>query len=139
MKYKLLSVGKCKEFDFVNIGDYIQALAASQFLPRIDGFVDRDMEINKESEEMCVIMNGWFMYKPENWPPSASIHPLFVAFHMNTNVREIMTSPCNVTYFKTHEPIGCRDLNTVDYLKGFGIKAYFSGHFYADQEYLNGQ
>lgn len=127
MKYKLLSVGKCKEYNFVNIGDYIQTLAASQFLPRIDGFIDRDMELGKEAEKSAVIMNGWFMYKSENWPPSASIYPLFVAFHMNTKVRDKMTCPNNISYFKNHEPIGCRDRNTADYLMKLGIKAYFSG------------
>lgn len=38
MKYKLLSI---KGQGGVNIGDYIQALASSQFLPQIDGFIDK--------------------------------------------------------------------------------------------------
>ena len=39
MKYKLLAVSTERE---VNIGDYIQALASAQFLPHIDGFIQRE-------------------------------------------------------------------------------------------------
>ena len=127
MKYKLLSVGKSFHNKKINIGDYVQAVAASQFLPAIDGFVDRDMDLTKIEEETKVIMNGWFMYNPENWPPSDKVSPLFVAFHMNTNVRDKLTEPLNISYFKKHEPIGCRDYDTAEFLSRYSIKAYFSG------------
>lgn len=39
MKYKLLAVSS---EDQVNIGDYIQALASAQFLPSMDGFIQRE-------------------------------------------------------------------------------------------------
>jgi len=32
-----------------------------------------------------------------------------------------------VAYFKRNEPIGCRDFHTLEFLKGKGISAYFSG------------
>lgn len=38
-KYKLLSLG---DKGVMNIGDYIQALASSQFYPHVDGFVNRE-------------------------------------------------------------------------------------------------
>lgn len=47
MKYKLLSI---KGQGGVNIGDYIQALASSQFLPQIDGFIDRERLKDYNSE-----------------------------------------------------------------------------------------
>ena len=55
MKYKLLSVETANLKP--NIGDYIQALAASQFLPTIDGFVNREELSQYDSEECIVIMN----------------------------------------------------------------------------------
>lgn len=81
MNYKLLSVSTEGQ---VNIGDYIQALASKQFLPHLDGFIQRE-ELKGYNEEECkVIMNGWYMHHPENWPPSNKIIPLYVAFHINS-------------------------------------------------------
>ena len=109
MKYKLLSVSKSKKIATLNIGDYIQALASSQYYPQIDGFIDRDIELKDYNGEECkIIMNGWYMHNPENWPPSNKIKPLFVAL-------------------KRNEPIGCRDYWTTNLLKNHGVNSYFSG------------
>lgn len=128
MKYKLLSVRKNNKVKAINIGDYIQALASSQYYPHVDGFLDRDEDLNSYDEEPCkMIMNGWYMHNPQNWPPTGKIIPLFVAFHLNVLVREELTSSISVNYLKKYQPIGCRDTNTVDILTSAGIKAYFSG------------
>lgn len=128
MKYKLLSVRKNNKVKAINIGDYIQALASSQYYPHVDGFLDRDEDLNSYDEEPCkMIMNGWYMHNPQNWPPTEKIIPLFVAFHLNVLVREELTSSISVNYLKKHQPIGCRDTNTVDILTSAGIEAYFSG------------
>lgn len=125
MKYKLLAVSTGN--GEINIGDYIQALASSQFLPSIDGFIQREKLNEYKNEEAKIIMNGWFMDHPENWPPSENIKPLFVAFHINSTVKEQLTSPSSIAYLKKFEPIGCRDENTVSLLKEKGVNAYFSG------------
>lgn len=128
MNYKLLAVSKFSNISGVNIGDYIQALASSQFLPQIDGFIDRDEELKDYDGIPCkVIMNGWYMHNPQNWPPSELIDPLFVAFHLNSGVKEELISSSSIAYLKSHQPIGCRDLNTMELLKRNGIEAYFSG------------
>lgn len=128
MKYKLLAVSKSSKLSRINIGDYVQALASSQFLPHIDGFIDRDEELKEYDGERCkVIMNGWYMHNPENWPPSEKILPLFVAFHVNSDVKEKLLSPTSLEYLKKYQPIGCRDLNTMKLLTDKGVKAYFSG------------
>lgn len=128
MKYKLLSVRKNNKVKAINIGDYIQALASSQYYPHVDGFLDRDEDLNSYDEEPCkMIMNGWYMHNPQNWPPTEKIIPLFVAFHLNVLVREELTSSISVNYLKKHQPIGCRDTNTMDILTSAGIEAYFSG------------
>ncbi len=73
-------------------------------------------------------MNGWFTNIPQNWPPSDSITPLFVSFHLNAKAANvILDSPSNVEWFKRHEPIGCRDEYTAVSLRQKGIDAYFSG------------
>ena len=128
MKYKLLAVSKFPNISGVNIGDYVQALASAQFLPHIDGFLDRDEDLKDYDGEPCkVIMNGWYMHLPQNWPPSDLIDPLFVAFHLNSGVKKELLSPASISYLKSHQPIGCRDLNTMELLRNNGVEAYFSG------------
>ena len=73
-------------------------------------------------------MNGWFTNVPDNWPPSESINPLYVSFHLNAKASDkILSKQENVDYFKRHEPIGCRDVYTAESLRRKGIDAYFSG------------
>lgn len=128
MKYKLLAVSKFPNISGVNIGDYVQALASSQFLPHMDGFIDRDEDLKDYNGDPCkVIMNGWYMHLPENWPPSNLIEPLFVAFHLNSGVKKELLSLESISYLKSHQPIGCRDLNTMELLRNNGVDAYFSG------------
>lgn len=129
MKYKLLSVGKDKKVPpSINIGDYVQAVAAAQFLPSIDGFIDRDEDLNTYDDEECkVIMNGWYMHKPQNWPPSSKINPLFVSFHINSAYTDYFKKKESIDYLKNHEPIGCRDPYTVNFLKEHNVNAFFSG------------
>ena len=123
MNFKLLSVSTEKT---VNIGDYIQALASKQFLPRLDGFVEREELKDYDEEECKIIMNGWYIHHPEQWPPSEKIHPLFVAFHINSLAKDKLLSEESINYLKKYEPIGCRDLYTKDLLISKGIDAYFS-------------
>lgn len=132
MRYKLLSVSKWhiktnNPFG-INIGDYIQALAASQFYPYVDGFIDRDEELKSYDGEECkVIMNGWYAHNSSEWPPSNKIHPLFVAFHLNSSIEKQFLSDESIGYLKQYSPIGCRDYHTLDALKRKGIETYFSG------------
>lgn len=122
MKYKLLSVNNGP---IQNIGDYIQALASSQFLPSVDGFINREKLNLYDGEECAVIMNGWYMHNPKAWPPSDLIIPHFVAFHLNSSAHE-MLSPQGIQYLKRYEPIGCRDERTAILLRDHGINSYFS-------------
>ncbi len=71
-------------------------------------------------------MNGWFMEKPENWPPSDKIEPLFLSFHLNPTAEKKMLSQEGINYLKTHQPIGCRDYYTQKCLSSHGIKTYYS-------------
>lgn len=111
-----------------NIGDEIQSLAARQFLPRVDVYIDRDdLKKLRSRKKVKIILNGWFSPTPDNWPPSKDIEPLFISFHVSKKaVRELM-SPASLAYLKIHQPIGCRDLFTQKVLEKNGIQAYFSG------------
>lgn len=111
-----------------NIGDYIQSLAALQFISDRDYlFLNREALNEYEGESLKMILNGWFMHKPQNWPPAKNIHPLFISFHLNNSVREQMKTPENIRYFKAHEPIGCRDTSTQQFLQANDVDAYYSG------------
>lgn len=111
-----------------NIGDEIQTLAAEQFLPRIDARFDRDkLSILKENERYTVIINGWLSNTPTlAFPPADFIDPLIISIHINRRGKDhFLSEPC-LQYFKKHEPIGCRDEETMRMLIQKGINAYFS-------------
>ena len=97
----------CKgEYKLKNIGDYIQSLAQEQFYDHIDYFVEREyMNVFFSEEPTRVIMNGWFMWHPTNFPPSNSIVPLFISFHVVPNIAHQLLTPVVVSYLKKHEPI----------------------------------
>lgn len=114
-----------------NLGDEIQSLAAEQFLPSIDGFVDRDTELHAVAEPSVVILNGWFKHGPSHWrenaadcwPPSPNIYPAFVGFHIA--FPDLLSAEC-VDYYRRWAPIGCRDRGTMDMLQQRGVDAYLS-------------
>lgn len=117
-----------RDIKTVNIGDYIQSLAAKQFFDDNDYVLFNRDELNLyQGEPAKVIMNAWMTYKPYNWPPSSQIIPLFVAFHINSSVEHRFLAQDSINYFKKYEPIGCRDYHTMNILKEKGINAYFSG------------
>lgn len=125
MKYGLLKYDENKQF--FNVGDNIQSLAAKQFLPQTDLFLNREKLADYKGDKVKLIMNGWFTHNIHNWVPSDDIVPLFVSFHMNNTAAPFMLSEKGIAYLKKHTPIGCRDQFTADTLKAKGIEAYFTG------------
>lgn len=127
MKYGLFTY-KHSHNKLINIGDYVQSLAAKQFLPRVDEYVERDELNSLKGDEIKIIMNGWYTHYPGNWPPSDVLNPLFVSFHLNKSVsEEMMNNEAIVQYFKSKGPIGCRDYDSCEIMKKAGIDAYYSG------------
>ena len=130
MKYAVL-VGKglmngtCNGWK--NIGDYVQSLAAAQYLPQVDEFVDRENAC-PVGEDIKMIMNAWYMWNPERFPIYKRINPLLVSIHISPMIKDrLFTNPEILKWLKKYEPIGCRDTGTVDLLKLYGIDSYFSG------------
>lgn len=107
-----------------NIGDDIQSVAVMQHLPPVDVFLNRDHLKNYDGPETLLVTNGWFLSKMENWPPSPPIRPTFFGFHVQKHAKPTIAR--HVDYLKKHEPIGCRDQGTVDFIRSLGVNAYLS-------------
>ena len=109
----------------MNLGDEIQNLAAARFLPRVDYFVDReDMGGAAEWFSSFLIANGWYLHRERRFPPPSTIHPFYISVHIH---RPTFLTPAALAHFKTYEPIGCRDLHSLELLRAHGITAYYSG------------
>ena len=110
-----------------NLGDDIQTLAAINLLRKFNiveyDFIDRERLSEYQGPPIKLIMNGWFILDKEQFPPPNNITPIFISFQCNRP--KFLKS--NFKYFKKHEPIGCRDLSTVNHFKNLGIEAYFTG------------
>ena len=73
-----------------NIGDYIQTVAQEQFWDKVDRYVEiEELDSVDSDEKINVIMNGWYMWKPQNFPPADCINPLFVSIHINAKIENI--------------------------------------------------
>jgi hypothetical protein len=112
-----------------NIGDDIQTLAGINFLKKngIEDFLllDRESLNDYDGDPVNVIMNGWFLHASKRFPPSSKINPIFLSFHVQKDCLDLVKK--HKSYFKKHEPIGCRDQATVDLFINEGIDAYFTG------------
>ncbi|MCF0231588.1 MAG: polysaccharide pyruvyl transferase family protein [Enterococcus sp.] len=124
------------KYDTENIGDEVQSIAASRFLPSVDYFINRD---NIDSakipphDKVKLIMNGWYTHHPENWPPkNPSIDPLLISMHVEEDALEgspakAFLKPESVEFLKKNGPVGARNLATLEFLQANDIDAYFSG------------
>lgn len=90
MKYGLLTYQESKEK--YNVGDYVQSLAAKQYLPTVNTWINREKLGEYKNEPTKLIMNGWFTHNIMHWVPSEDIMPLFVSFHMNNTAAPYMLS-----------------------------------------------
>ena len=126
-----------------NIGDYIQSIAVRPFLPKVDSLLNRETLSEFSDDIHKLILNGWYVHNPLNWPPSSSINPLIVSFHISPKTKGLLLSDKAIEYYKLHEPIGCRDHDTLELLKTKNVDAYFSGcmtltldkNLYIDENY----
>lgn len=110
-----------------NLGDDIQTLAAINYLKNNN--INKYTLINREELSdytgsiVHLLMNGWFMHNVNKFPPSPNIIPIFISFHCY--YEELIKN--NVSYFKIYQPIGCRDIHTMELFKKYDIDAYFTG------------
>ena len=109
----------------VNIGDYIQSLAALQFLPKNckPNLMDRDKIEYYSGPQTTLIMNCWLRLFNGTRTISDKISPIITSLHIS-NVKGIDLRTKNI--LKKFSPKGCRDYYTLNALKKNGIDAYFS-------------
>ncbi len=125
MKYGLLVTSPISEYK--NIGDYIQSLAAKQYLKDEYCFVEKESISRFDSNEpVKVIMNAWYMWHPECWPPKPCIKPLLTSMHISHLTSKEMLDNGGKEYLIEHGPVGCRDKDTKKILDAEGIPCYFS-------------
>lgn len=129
MKYALLVSRTLKngtDTGWKNIGDYIQSLAAEQFLPKVDEYYDKTSD-DTGTDDIKMIMNAWYIWEPEKFPLAKRIIPLPVSMHISPFcAKELLSIDKVLSWFKIHEPIGCRDKETETLLQEKGVKTYFS-------------
>ena len=107
----------------VNLGDYIQSIAAKLFYDRCDILVDRD-SLSKVTDKVKLIGNGWYyISKARHWI-GESIDFLPISVHINNRSNEVIETI--KTFVGNGRKIGCRDYGTLEYLKNNGIDCYFS-------------
>lgn len=109
-----------------NIGDYIQTLAVIKLVGEDYKILDRESLAAYIDKPRKIIINGWFMENPLNFPPSINLKPLFISFHLNPSVSHKFLNKNTVNYLKAHQPIGCRDKHTQDILEKNNVKTFLS-------------
>lgn len=114
-----------------NIGDYIQSLAAKQFIPEdmeIEYIEKEDISNYSTNEKVKCIMNAWYIWHPENWPPQENaIDPLLTSIHISPLTADAMLQNGGKEYFIKHGPVGCRDTGTAEILEKYQVPNFFSG------------
>lgn len=117
----------------INIGDYFQSIAALNivgenykdlFKVNRENFSMGVVDKNSNLKDVKLIANGWYSHTNSGFPIHENIKPLFISVHINDKLK---FNEDVVKTFKKFEPIGCRDLDSIDKLESRGIKAYFSG------------
>ncbi len=126
-KYAVLS------YTTPNIGDDMQSLETRRFVP--DAVFLKRERLNSPwlyLSRYRAILNGWFLQKPDRWPPVRSIDPLVISFHLSDTGRRAKTllSGSGLEWFKRQAKrngVGARDLGTLKLFREAGVDAYFSG------------
>ena len=130
-KYAYLSYRGCW-----NVGNDIQSMAVTRFLPSVDAFVDYSSLCPSHlGSRHKLFLNGWWFYPavgriPKMPPDENKLDTKLVGVHVedaNPFVRAFFERQTVAEWMQSRGPIGCRDLNTLDYFSGIGVDAYFSG------------
>ena len=122
-------VGRTRPYVCKNIGDYVQSIASRQYVGESEECIEQeeaDFYKSKNGRRTRLIMNGWFQWRTENWPPSDDILPLLVSMHISPIKKDQLLTPKGIAFLKKNSPVGCRDHYTEELLKSYGIPAYFS-------------
>lgn len=109
-----------------NLGDIIQGLAAKQFLPENAEAANREDLASLKNEDGFLLANGWYQHYFDKFPAPEKIVPFYISVHIAARTKFLKIKHIR-EHFKANAPIGCRDIQTVWLLRGYGIPAYISG------------
>ncbi len=88
-----------------NLGDFIQSIAAQKWAGEATpSALNRDQLKDYEGPAVNLIMNGWFMEPPYQWPPSEMITPFFISFHLNPTAKKGMLNLQGFRILKSISP-----------------------------------
>lgn len=112
--------------------DDIQSIAARLLLPRLDILIPRDSGVDcKFEEDTKILINDHLEPDSINiFLRERRILPLFISYSLfgsSGELGEHLLATEVIAYYKLHEPIGCRDLESARILSDHGVRAYFSG------------
>ena len=111
-----------------NIGDVIQILAASRFLPRIDAWCNREnLDAYQFPEPHKIILNGWYQHRTGHFFNDRGLLPLITSMHVAPSKADSFFTTKVLAFLKKNMPVGCRDTYTLNLMKSKGVDAYFSG------------
>ncbi|XP_038074474.1 uncharacterized protein LOC119742534 [Patiria miniata] len=109
-----------------NLGDEVQSFPGIQFLPFVDRFVDRDnFDKAKRDNHIRMFFNAWYGDQGMTWPPPRNIDPIMLSVHISPRIRPMFTK--YIKYLRSKEPIGCRDSDTLKFLKQNNVDVFLSG------------
>ena len=108
----------------VNLGDYVQSIAANQFLrvSDISSYYSRD-DMSSLRNGDCTILNGWYRLKRKAHVLTEGVNALPVSVHIHNRKDIEEVEPVISSW---GGKIGCRDLSTYGLLKNMGFDVYFS-------------
>ena len=121
-----MKIGVIGYLNTKNIGDYIQTLSVIKLINRDYKILDRESLNIYQEKPRKVIINGWFMENPYNFPPSENLNPFFISFHISPSASKQMLNNRTINYLKKYEPIGCRDVYTQTLLEKYQLKTFLS-------------
>lgn len=125
-----------------NLGDNIQTIAAIQYLPSLDFWVDRDSgttDLKDDGSKGIVIYNGWFNLSYWRFIPP-NITAIFESFHLQLDdhrnekiydcLKQYIITP-NLNLIEalrsSRYPVGCRDTRTYITLSTLHVPCRYSG------------
>lgn len=114
-----------KYINGINIGDTIQTIAAQQYLPKMDCYLDRDsMSSYKNIDEKTLYFSNGFFDNSNVFPLKQKLfRPILIAVHLKNLA---MLTPEIIKYLRLNGPVGCRDQHTYDLLQSIDVPSYYS-------------
>ena len=108
-----------------SLDDQVERFGGLQFLPYVDTFID-DLESFNSSDNVTVFTNGFFNVSEKL---QSNINPIMLSVEVRNDTKIIKSTEIhdsqNFAYLKSKEPIGCRDVETFNYLRANSVKVFF--------------